>query len=90
MSDTATQSFDGLTLSAFVTLQAMVNQKTGIQLQGLTGKAGRAGVTIAWSYDQPSQHLDVTITRQFFDPQMATIEADLAAAVEQAKAAASQ
>jgi hypothetical protein len=87
MSETATQSFDGLNQNAFTTLRAIVQEKTGIQLNGVAGKAGRAGVAVQWSYDAASQHLDVTITRQFFDPQMATLEADLSAAVEQAKAA---
>src|ERR1017187_2728631 len=75
------QTFNGIDLARFARICAAVKSKTGFTISGSSGQVSGKGITVGWSYDGVSVLVLTVIKRSWYDPSLATIEADLAGLV---------
>ena len=73
-----TQTFNGIDPARFARICALVRNKTGFAISGNMGQAEDLGITVSWSYDGVSVLILTVIKTSWYDPSVATIEADLA------------
>lgn len=74
-----TQTFTGIDADKWARIEAAVKAKGGITISHNDGEAEAKGVDIKWDYLPATLTLLITlVSRKFFDPSSAEIDADLA------------
>lgn len=72
------QTFQGIDPARFARICSAVQTKTGFVISGPSGQVDGMGITVGWLYDGVSVLTLTVIKTSWYDPSVATIEADLA------------